>query len=252
MKADAVRQAFNWGAHRLCADADRTFFDPHQFDWVKTFESRWLDIRAELDALMERSTEIPAFHEVSDREAPLSDSRWKTFFFRVYGNDIAEARRLCPMTASVLDQAPGLTTVFFSILEPGKHIPAHRGPYKGVLRYHLGLLVPGDEAQCGIRVGDDVRGWTEGESLVFDDTHVHVAWNDASTPRAVLFVDFIRPMPGVMGFINRAVLLGAKHFHSDIREIKGKARAFCLSMLARAPSETNAETPLAAAPGPTG
>jgi len=35
-----------------------------------------------------------------------------------------------------------MKTAFFSILAPGKHLPAHRGPYKGVMRYHLGLLIP--------------------------------------------------------------------------------------------------------------
>ena len=34
-----------------------------------------------------------------------------------------------------------MMTAFFSILAPGKHIPPHRGPYKGLLRYHLGLQV---------------------------------------------------------------------------------------------------------------
>ena len=42
----------------------------------------------------------------------------------------------------------------FSILAPGKHIPPHDGPYKGVLRYHLGLVVPDAPVErLGIRVG---------------------------------------------------------------------------------------------------
>jgi aspartyl/asparaginyl beta-hydroxylase (cupin superfamily) len=81
-----------------------------------------------------------------------------------------------------------------------------------------------------------VRGWREGGSLVFDDTHEHEAWNDTPAPRAVLFVDFVRPMPGILGLVNRAVLLGAKYLHSDVSEVKRKARSFCLSMLAQTPS----------------
>ena len=46
----------------------------------------------------------------------------------------------------------------FSILAPGKRIPPHDGPYKGVLRYHLGLIVPDAPVeQVGIRVGDQIR-----------------------------------------------------------------------------------------------
>ena len=49
-------------------------------------------------------------------------------------------------------------------LSPRKHILDHRGPYKGVLRYHLGLIVPEDAESCRIRVGEDIRHWEEGES----------------------------------------------------------------------------------------
>ena len=43
-----------------------------------------------------------------------------------------------PLVAGI----PNLFQAFFSILEPGKSIPAHEGPYCGYLRYHLGLIVP--------------------------------------------------------------------------------------------------------------
>src|SRR4051812_31569052 len=38
-----------------------------------------------------------------------------------------------------------MTTAMFSVLLPHKHIPPHRGPWKGVLRYHLALRTPADE-----------------------------------------------------------------------------------------------------------
>ena len=40
----------------------------------------------------------------------------------------------------------------FSVMEPGTHLPAHRGPYNGLLRLHLGLLIPEPREQLGIRV----------------------------------------------------------------------------------------------------
>ena len=84
----------------------------------------------------------------------------------------------CPETTRLVESVPGMETAMFSILSPGKHIPPHHGPYKGVLRYHLGLLVPEPEDQLGISVGGQVAHWSEGESLVFDDTFEHSAWND--------------------------------------------------------------------------
>ena len=97
-----------------------------------------------------------------------------------------------------------MTTAMFSILSPRKHILDHRGPYKGVLRYHLGLIVPEDAEACRIRVGEDIRHWEEGESMIFDDTFNHEVWNDTDETRVVLFVDVLRPLPSPESQINRA------------------------------------------------
>lgn len=82
----------------------------------------------------------------------------------------------------------------FSIFQGGKELPPHRGPFGGVLRYHLGLKVPHPEL-CGISVGGDEGHWQEGKSLIFDDSHSHHAWNRSNEDRVVLFVDFTRPLP---------------------------------------------------------
>ena len=50
--------------------------------------------------------------------------------------------RAAPRPPRLVESIPGMETAMFSILSPGKHIPPHTGPYKGVLRYHLGLLDP--------------------------------------------------------------------------------------------------------------
>ena len=112
-----------------------------------------------------------------------------------------------------------MTTAMFSILAPGKHIPPHDGPYKGVLRYHLGLLVPEPADQVGIRVGGEIAHWHEGESLVFDDTYTHEAWNDTDGTRVVLFVDVIRELRGPMGVANRALIkaIGWSPFIQDAK-----------------------------------
>ena len=99
-----------------------------------------------------------------------------------------------------------MTTAMFSILSPRKHILDHRGPYKGVLRYHLGLIVPHDAEACRIRVGEDIRHWEQGESMIFDDTFNHEVWNDTDETRVVLFVDVLRPLPSPESLINRAIV----------------------------------------------
>ncbi len=106
----------------------------------------------------------------------------------------------------MLRAIPGLTPGFFSILGPGKRLPPHHGPYRGVLRHHLALVVPKPADAAGIRVGDQVRHWREGASLVFDDTYQHEAWNDTDGHRVVLFLDIVRPLRRPLSWLNALVI----------------------------------------------
>ena len=100
-----------------------------------------------------------------------------------------------------------MKTAMFSILAPGKHIPDHNGPYKGVMRYHLGAQGPrADAERCRIRVGDEIVTWAEGQSLIFDDTYEHEVWNDTDEERVVLFLDVVRPLRFPMNLVNAIVL----------------------------------------------
>ena len=182
------------------------FFDAEVFPWVGELEANWTVIRKELDGVMAYRDELPNFQDISPEQASLSkDNGWKTYFFYAYGVKAGTIER-CPKTAELLHKIPGMTTAFFSILGPHKHLPPHRGPYKGVIRYHLGLKIPEPASACGIRVGDETRHWEEGKSLIFDDTYDHEAWNDTGEDRVVLFVDFIRPMRLSAATLNRGVI----------------------------------------------
>ncbi len=174
---------------------DAAFFELHPFPWVSLLESNWSIIRAELDDLMKGVYSIPNFQDIStDQVSITQDNRWKTYFLYGYGYKAERNCLRCPETTHLVEQIPGMKTAFFSILMPHKTIPEHRGPYKGLLRYHLGLKVPTAAEQCGIRVGDEVRHWREGSSLIFDDTFPHSAWNHTDEIRVILFLDFVRPM----------------------------------------------------------
>jgi aspartyl/asparaginyl beta-hydroxylase (cupin superfamily) len=123
----------------------------------------------------------------------------------------------CPQTWRICQNIPGLITVMFSILEPGKHLPPHRGPYNGVLRLHLGLIVPEPREQLGIRVGSEVYRWREGQAVIFDDAYEHEAWNRTDHTRVVLFVDFVKPLRFPGNFFNW-LLLRLAVFTPFIRE----------------------------------
>jgi ornithine lipid ester-linked acyl 2-hydroxylase len=193
------------GRRSLVGDA--TFFPLERFPWVAHIEDSWTVIREEVEQLLEDQAALPSFQEISKDQIEITDDdRWKTLFLYGYGFEAKLGVQMCPRTATLMREIPGMTTAMISILSPRKHILAHRGPYKGVLRYHLGLVVPEDAEACRIRVGGDVRHWREGESMVFDDTFDHEVWNDTDETRVVLFVDVLRPLPFPESLINRAIV----------------------------------------------
>lgn len=188
-------------------DGNPEFFDNGRFPWVAELEAGWTKIRAELDVLLAERDKIPNFQDISPDQKLLTEgAQWKTFFLYAYGHTVEGNCARCPETVRLLRAIPGMKTAMFSILAPGKHIPEHRGFYKGVLRYHLGLLIPPPAEASGIRVGRETRRWEEGKSLIFDDTFPHEAWNGSAAHRVVLFVDFVRPMPWLPDAMNRALL----------------------------------------------
>jgi aspartyl/asparaginyl beta-hydroxylase (cupin superfamily) len=100
----------------------------------------------------------------------------------------------CPQTAGLVKQIPGLRSAFFSVLEPGAHIPEHRGHVRGLLRGRLALTVPKDRENCWLRDEDQFLHWDEGKMLVFDDTYRHEVQNNSSEERVVLILHCDRPM----------------------------------------------------------
>src|SRR5271169_4866479 len=193
------------GRRSLVGDA--TFFGRERFPWVEHIEANWRVIREELEGVLEDREGLANFQDISKDQIEITDDdRWKTFFLYGYGFEAKLGVEMCPRTAALMREIPGIKTAMISILSPHKHILDHRGPYKGVLRYHLGLIVPQDAESCRIRVGQDIRHWQEGQSMVFDDTFNHEVWNDTDETRVVLFVDVLRPLPFPESLVNRLIV----------------------------------------------
>jgi aspartyl/asparaginyl beta-hydroxylase (cupin superfamily) len=211
-----------WLVRRFSSVGQHQFFDPSQFPWIPRIEAGWTVIRDELRAVLTDRERIPDFEEIAPGNTPggVRDAKWKSYWLYAYGRKTADNCRSCPETTRLINTIPGIKTAFFSILAPGKHIPEHTGPYAGVLRYHLGLIVARRKEACRIRVGSAVAHWEEGRSVVFDDSYPHEVWNDTDEERVVLFVDFARPLPFPFSVLNEAVIWLASRsvFVQDIVE----------------------------------
>ena len=183
------------------------FFEPDEFPWIADIEARAGEIKQELAGLLARVDQLPNLQDIQEAQRMITqDDRWKIFYFYVFGTRADGSWRRCPRTAEIVESIPGMTTAMFSVLLPHKHIPPHRGPWKGMLRYHLALRTPADETAAGIRVGVRTEHWRDGRSLVFDDTFEHEAWNDSDEIRVVLIVDVIRKLPWYLAAPNRAFI----------------------------------------------
>lgn len=180
-----------------------------EFAWSKLIEENWLNIRAEVTALLENSQHLPNIQDIQPAESLLTtDNKWKTFFLYGFGIKAEKNCAKCPSTTAVLEQIPGLLTGFFSILYPGKHIPAHKGIFKGIVRTHLGLIIPGKPGDCRMRVGKQMIHWQNGKAVFFDDTYNHEVWNDSDGIRVVLLIDTVRPYSKLFSKINHSIIKG--------------------------------------------
>jgi len=184
-------------------------------------------IQQEFDRLIREWNELPQYHEVDPGERNISATtprRWNVFMLEVMGHRPTQNRASCPETCRALEHVPNMIQAFFSILDPGKSVPEHEGPYLGYLRYHLGVRVPAQNPPKLVVNRQDYV-WREGEAVLFDDSWPHSVVNASKELRAVLIVDVRRPMPLFADLCNRFITdVVARHTYG--RSVARKAEAF--------------------------
>jgi len=192
-------------------DCDRYF--PEHVD----FTGNWQKIRDECVQLMRDMGAIPHFHDVMPEQRPLSEygkKYWRLLVLRAYGVDHPGNQAKCPFTASLFKRNKSIQSVAISFLEGKKHIPIHRGPFRGVLRYHLGLVIPRNadgSSTNRLRIDGVLHDLNEGHGLLWDDTYLHEAWNDSESVRAVLLIDVVRPdMPRLLTVVNNLIIFSVR------------------------------------------
>jgi aspartyl/asparaginyl beta-hydroxylase (cupin superfamily) len=163
---------------------------------LKRIDQNFEVIRSELQNVLPERHRLPRYHEADARQTEISNTGkdWRVFFLVVKYPDVPLSNAaLCPKTVEILRGIPGIVDAFFSILEPGKSVPAHEGPSYCHLRYHAAFQVP-RENPPSIRIKDQHYTWKEGESILFDDSWEHEVYNQSDDVRVVLIVDVLRPV----------------------------------------------------------
>ena len=137
---------FNALLHSYVVHPNPPFHDTSALPWAVKLREHHAIILEEL-LTYERTVDIPALRLLDFEQGILDSSsakEWKILFLVVFSRVSQEAVHHFPKTFEILrDAFPSLPhSVFFSVLDGGKVLQPHTGNYQGVLRYHLGLVVP--------------------------------------------------------------------------------------------------------------
>lgn len=173
------------------------FLDPKTFKWTEKFRKYHKEILNEYYDYVNRRPVIPEYRSLNETLAAHTFG-WRSLFLRVFNHD-TDAMENFSLTKTLLDglekQGVTCTTAYLSLLDPITFIPPHVGVLKGVLRYHLGLIVPEDKDDCFIVVDGHKKNWSVGDDMMFDDTFLHHVTNRTGQKRLVLFLDIKRKFP---------------------------------------------------------
>lgn len=194
-------------------DGPPVFDGSAQFPDGAKFQASWRELRDEALALTARLNAVPRFHEIMPEQTAISDNDrrdWRMCILKAYGTDVPHNMTACPVLAGLARSSPNVLSASYSFLAPGKHVPVHRGPFRGVLRYYLALSMPrGPDGMPAavLRVdGTDYR-LDDGDAMLWDDTFAHEVWNPTDEVRIVLLLDVWRlGMPMDMELFSRALI----------------------------------------------
>jgi beta-hydroxylase len=192
--------------HKHCLLGDKKFFDPYHFPVAKQLEDNFPAIQAEIKTILQRYDDFAPFQSISPDQTYISnDDKWRMFFFKAANVNFGRNQQFAPKTFEILNQHKDVISVYISVLGPHKMLMPHEGPWSGILRMHLGVVIPGNK-ECTLVNGGEKYHWEEGKVVLFDDTYEHIAVNETDQIRAILFLDVMRPLPQPWKFINWAVL----------------------------------------------
>ena len=144
------------------------------------------------------SGRLPANHEIMQQQRTLYEfdrKIWGMLPLRGYGYDYPTNQDLIPSLQSFLARHPDVVSAAVSLFPPGKVLRPHKGPFKGVWRYHLPLYVEdfgSGRTSCELMIDGENYYLHEGEGFLWDDTFLHSAVNRSDQPRVVLLFDVFR------------------------------------------------------------
>jgi beta-hydroxylase len=198
-----IMAPYNCFVYATSAVPNKPYIGLDHFPDLKPLQDNWQTIREEALGLFDEGY-IKAASQHNDLAFhSFFKTGWTRFYLKWYGDALPSALTLCPKTVEMVNKIPRLNAVMFAMLPAGSKLGAHRDPFAGSLRFHLGLVTPNSD-DCYISVDGEDYSWRDGEGVVFDETFIHAAYNKTDSDRIILFCDVERPLRWKFArFINR-------------------------------------------------
>jgi beta-hydroxylase len=184
---------YNALMYLFSAVPNRPYVEISGFPELAPLAENWQAIRREAQQLLDsgRIRSAATYNDLGFNS--FFKTGWKRFYVKWYDEPLPSAKSLCPRTAELVESIPGINAAMFALLPPRTKLGAHRDPFAGSLRYHLGLVTPNSDL-CRIVVDGEPYVWRDGEPVMFDETFIHIAENRSDVPRIILFCDIERPL----------------------------------------------------------
>ncbi len=191
---------------RLCEFIFKKYTDIEIPDFDKDLKENFEIIKTEYINYV-LSHNIPITNKLSKEQHKIENKdNWKMLVLKLknyYNNKLLNN---FPKTIEILKKHKNIIYMSFSIMEPKTHILPHRGLYNGIIRYHLGVIIP-NHNDVYLKLENEKIKWKEKESFIFDDTFIHEAVNNSEEKRIIIMVDFYRPLPFLLNILNKIVVI---------------------------------------------
>ena len=184
---------YNALMYLFSAVPNRPYVEISGFPELAPLAENWQTIRREAQQLLDsgRIRSAATYNDLGFNS--FFKTGWKRFYVKWYDEPLPSAKSLCPRTVELVESIPGINAAMFALLPPRTKLGAHRDPFAGSLRYHLGLVTPNSDL-CRIVVDGEPYVWRDGEPMMFDETFIHIAENRSDVTRIILFCDIERPL----------------------------------------------------------
>lgn len=230
LKGYLIESALRPLFRRFSLFGNHVFFNNKDFPVTAVLEQNFAVIRDEFEKIQPRVKDFAPFQDISPDQTYISnDDKWKMFFLKAGKVRFERNCQEFPKTMRIIDAEKNLVSAYFSVIGPRKMLMPHEGPWCGVLRIHLGIEVPIEGKGCVLVVNQQEYRWEEGKAVVFDDTYEHMAVNMTHKDRVVLFLDYMRPLPWPLNWLNHFVVYMARfipYFKEPVKRHKEWEKTF--------------------------